>query len=121
MSNARVSSLRSMQGEANHNCAIAAVYIKPNGDSANRALFYLYKLLLNQQNRGQLSAGVTTFNHERMQVLDTFKDLGPVNEVFKTSDRQKSIEIFKKVVAVFFDFPFFPENYFVLHSFYCRH
>ena len=82
--------------EAMHNCAIAAVYIKPNGDSSNRALFYLYKLLLNQQNRGQLSAGVTTFNHSRLQVLDTFKDLGPVNEVFKTSDRQQSMDIFKR-------------------------
>lgn len=79
-----------------HNCAIAAVYIKENGDAANRALFYLYKLLLNQQNRGQLSAGVTTFNPSRMQILDTYKEIGPVNEVFKTSDRQQSFEIFKK-------------------------
>ncbi|MBI2654802.1 amidophosphoribosyltransferase [Candidatus Woesearchaeota archaeon] len=85
-----------MQGEANHNCAIAAVYIKENGDSANRALFYLYKLLLNQQNRGQLSAGVTTFNPKRMQVLDTYKDLGTVNEVFRTSDRIQSLDIFKR-------------------------
>jgi len=82
--------------EAMHQCGIAAVYIKENGDSANRALFYLYKLLLNQQNRGQLSAGVTTFNPSRMQILDTHKDLGPVNEVFKTSDRQTSLDIFKR-------------------------
>ena len=82
--------------EAKHECAIAAVYIKENGDSANRALFYLYKLLLNQQNRGQLSAGVTTYNSSRIQILDTYKELGPVNEVFKTSDRQQSIELFKR-------------------------
>ena len=82
--------------EAMHQCGIAAVYIKENGDSTNRALFYLYKLLLNQQNRGQLSAGITTFNPSRMQILDTYKDLGPVNEVFKTSDRQQSVEIFKR-------------------------
>ena len=82
--------------EAMHNCAIAAVYIKENGDSANKALFYLYKLLLNQQNRGQLSAGVTTFNPQRMQVLDTYRELGTVNEVFKTSDRQQSLEIFRR-------------------------
>ena len=85
-----------MEGEANHNCGIGAVYIKGNGDSANRALFYLYKILLNQQNRGQLSAGVTTYNDKRMQVLDTYKDLGPVNEVFKTSDRTQSLELFKR-------------------------
>jgi len=82
--------------EAMHQCGIAAVYIKENDDSANRALYYLYKLLLNQQNRGQLSAGVTTFNLSRMQILDTYKELGPVNEVFKTSDRQQSLEIFKR-------------------------
>lgn len=82
--------------EAMHQCGIAAAYIKENGDSANRALFYLYKLLLNQQNRGQLSAGVTTFNLSRMQVLDTYKDLGTVNEVFKTSDRPNSLDIFKR-------------------------
>src|SRR3990167_8024374 len=82
--------------EAMHQCGIAAVYIKENGNSANRALFYLYKLLLNQQNRGQLSAGITTFNESRMQVLDTYKELGTVNEVFRTSDRQQSLEIFKK-------------------------
>jgi amidophosphoribosyltransferase len=82
--------------EAKHECAIAAVYIKENGDAANRALFYLYKLLLNQQNRGQLSAGVTTFNHSRNQVLDTYKELGPVNEVFKTSNKLQSLEIFKR-------------------------
>ena len=85
-----------MSGEANHQCGIAAVYIKENGDSANKALFYLYKILLNQQNRGQLSAGVTTYNPSRMQILDTYKELGTVNEVFKTSDRQQSLEIFKK-------------------------
>lgn len=82
--------------EAMHQCGIAAVYIKENSDSANRALFYLYKLLLNQQNRGQLSVGVTTFNSSRMQILDTYKDLGTVNEVFKTSDRQQSFEIFRR-------------------------
>ena len=82
--------------EALHQCGIAAVYIKESGDSANRALFYLYKLLLNQQNRGQLSAGVTTFNPHRKQILDTYKDLGTVNEVFKTSDRQQSMDIFKR-------------------------
>src|SRR3990167_9126417 len=84
-----------MSDEANNQCGIAAVYIKENGDSANRALFYLYKLLLNQQNRGQLSAGVTTFNHSRSEILSTFKDLGTVNEVFKTSDKMQSYGIFK--------------------------
>ena len=85
-----------MSGEVKDECGIAAVYIKENSDAANRALFYLYKILLNLQNRGQLSAGITTFNEERVQLLDTFKNLGPVNEVFKTSNRLKSMNVFRR-------------------------
>ena len=77
-------------------CGICAVYIKDNGDADNKALFYLYKLLLNLQNRGQLSAGVTTYNPKRAQILDTYKDLGHVNEVLRTSSREKSFKIFKR-------------------------
>lgn len=84
-----------MLDEVHEECGIAAVYIKGDGDAANRALFYLYRLLLNLQNRGQLSAGITTYNPERMQILDTYKDLGHVNEVFRTSNREKSFKIFK--------------------------
>src|SRR3989344_1867568 len=85
-----------MHEDVFHNCGIAAVYIKGDGDAANRALFSLYRLLLNLQNRGQLSAGITTYNPERLQILDTHKDLGHVNEVFRTSNKEKSFHIFKK-------------------------
>ena len=68
--------------EAKHECGIAAAYIKENGDSANKALFYLYKMLLNLQHRGQLSAGITTYNPKRAQLIDTYKEIGTVNEVF---------------------------------------
>ena len=85
-----------MHEDVFHNCGIAAVYVKGNGDAANRALFYLYRLLLNLQNRGQLSAGVTTYNTKRLQLLDTYKDLGHVNEVFRTSNKEKSFKIFKR-------------------------
>ena len=90
-----------MSENLHENCGIAAVYIKENGngEAANKALFYLYKLLLNLQNRGQLSAGVTTYNPHREQLLDTHRDLGPVNEVFKTSDREQSLKIFKGMLA----------------------
>ena len=51
-----------MLDDIHEECGIAAVYVRKNGDAANKALFYLYKLLLNLQNRGQLSAGITTYN-----------------------------------------------------------
>ena len=85
-----------MGGEAKHECGIAAVYIKEDGDSANKALFYLYKMLLNLQHRGQLSAGITTYNKNRAQLIDTYKELGTVNEVFRTNDKLKSVEIFSR-------------------------
>tara|TARA_B100000315_G_scaffold133360_2_gene122873 strand:- start:896 stop:2452 length:1557 start_codon:yes stop_codon:yes gene_type:complete len=85
-----------MLDDVHEECGICAVYIKENGDAANKALFYLYKLMLNLQNRGQLSAGVTTYNPSRSQILDTYKDLGHVNEVFRTSNREKSFKIFKR-------------------------
>ncbi|MBW2976071.1 amidophosphoribosyltransferase [Candidatus Woesearchaeota archaeon] len=77
-------------------CGICAVCIKNNCDAANKALFYLYKLLLNLQNRGQLSAGITTYDPDRPQILDTYKELGHVNEAFKTSNKEKSFKIFKR-------------------------
>ncbi len=71
-------------------CGVAAVACK---DSSN-ALPLIYKLLLNQQSRGQLSAGVTTFNSDRDRLLKRYRNLGSVNEVFRTSKPLRSKAIF---------------------------
>lgn len=85
-----------MLEDLHEECGVAAVYLHQNGNPENKALFYLYKLLLNMQNRGQLSAGISTYNPNRRQILDTYKDIGTVNEVFKTSREDKSREIFRR-------------------------
>ena len=85
-----------MPCEAKEECGVAAVFLKEDGETANKALFYLYRLLLNLQNRGQLSAGITTYNKNRPELIDTYKELGTVNEVFKTSDKAESLNIFKR-------------------------
>ena len=77
-----------MLDDLHEECGICTVYIKDDKDAANKALFYLYKLMLNLQNRGQLSAGVTTFDSNSPHRLDTYKDLGHVNEVFKTRNKE---------------------------------
>ena len=82
-----------MGGEVHDECGVAAVSLKKGEDS--KALFYLYRLLLNLQNRGQLSAGITTYNESRPQMLSTYRNIGTVNEVFRTSNIQKSMDIFK--------------------------
>jgi amidophosphoribosyltransferase len=81
-----------MSCEAKHECGVAAVSLK----NSDKALFYLYKILLNLQNRGQLSAGVTTFNAKRPQLINTYRNIGTVNEVFRTSNFEKSMNIFKQ-------------------------
>ena len=82
--------------ELHTECGIAAVSIKPNSKDADKTVFYLYKLLLNLQHRGQLSAGITTYNKNRDQLIDTYKGIGMVNEVFKTNNSLKSFQVFKK-------------------------
>jgi len=85
-----------MPTEVREECGVAAVSFKENAESKNKALFYLYKILLNLQHRGQLSAGVSTFNKDRRQMLDTYRNIGTVNEVFQTSKKGKSMSIFKR-------------------------
>jgi len=48
------------------------------------------RMLLDIQNRGQLAAGITTYNPHRNQLIDTYKDVGNVSEVFRLSHRGKA-------------------------------
>ncbi len=81
-----------MPGEVKDECGVAAVQLHkplakyPHGGSA----FYLYKMLLQMQNRGQLSAGITTFNAQRQQLIDTRKKVGAVSELFATKIKPKA-------------------------------
>ena len=47
------------------------------------------RMLLDIQNRGQLAAGMTTYNPHRHQLIDTHKEVGNVSEVFRLSHRGK--------------------------------
>ena len=73
-------------------CGIAAVSLpkdlkeRPLGGAA----YYLYKMLLQQQHRGQQSAGITTYRKDRTQLIDTHKGLGMVNEVFRSHHEEKN-------------------------------
>ena len=49
----------------------------------------LIKGLMDLQNRGQLSAGITTFNQNRKRILQTYKDNGKVDEVFRINHKYK--------------------------------
>jgi len=83
--------------ELHHECGIAAIYhlagephpLCPEGgpDEVSRLL---PRMLLDIQNRGQLAAGMTSFNPAREQLLETHKDVGTVSEVFRLSHRGKA-------------------------------
>ncbi|HAA49780.1 MAG TPA: amidophosphoribosyltransferase [Planctomycetaceae bacterium] len=76
-----------------HECGIAAVYHLPNRETsrlapsqgAQETSRLMPRLLLDIQNRGQLAAGMTTFNPNRKQLIDTHRDVGTVTEVFHLS------------------------------------
>ncbi len=77
--------------ELHHECGIAAICHLPgarpsplapkHGPEAVSRL--IPRLLLDIQNRGQLAAGMTSFNPRRNQLIDTHKDVGTVTEVFQ--------------------------------------
>jgi amidophosphoribosyltransferase len=56
-------------------------------------------MLQDIQNRGQLAAGMTTYNPDRPLILDTMKDIGTVAEVFRLSHRGKSEAIMEAYVG----------------------
>ena len=87
-----------MEDEVKEECAVAGVSLQndlrshPEGGAA----YYLYEMLLQMQNRGQLAAGITTYNQNRMHVIDTRKKIGTVSELFATSIKPKAQAIMRK-------------------------
>jgi amidophosphoribosyltransferase len=80
-----------------HECGVAAIYHLPDHEPSrmcptqgpDEVSRLMPRMLLDIQNRGQLSAGMTTFNPDRNQLIDTYKNLGSVSEVFRMSRRNK--------------------------------
>jgi len=78
-------------------CGVAAVYHLPSREEsplcpesgAEEVSRLMPRMLLDVQNRGQLAAGMTTYNPRRKQLIDTYKEVGTVSEVFRTNHRAK--------------------------------
>ncbi|MFO0851562.1 MAG: amidophosphoribosyltransferase [Gemmataceae bacterium] len=89
--------------ELRHECGIAAVYLfdptvpsplLPGGpDTAHRLI---PRMLRDLQNRGQLSAGFATYNPNRELLLDTYKDVGTVDQAFRAYHPKKFESILKE-------------------------
>ncbi|MBI81676.1 MAG: amidophosphoribosyltransferase [Planctomycetaceae bacterium] len=83
--------------ELHHECGVAAIYhlpghqvspLSPLGDPEQVSRL-MPRMLLDIQNRGQLSSGFTTYNPQRKRLIDTYKDVGSVSEVFRLSHQGK--------------------------------
>ena len=79
-----------------HECGVAALYhlpgpsspLIPKGDPKNTSRL-MPRMLLDLQNRGQLAAGVSTFNPNRDQIIETYKEIGTVIEAFRLNHSGK--------------------------------
>jgi len=83
--------------DLHHECGLAAIYHLPDAESSplcpaqgqEEVSRLVPRMLLDIQNRGQLSAGMTVWNPQRSQLLATYKEVGGVSEVFRMSHRGK--------------------------------
>ncbi|MEM7455725.1 MAG: amidophosphoribosyltransferase [Planctomycetota bacterium] len=92
--------------ELHHECGVAAIYHLQGGDVSelcptehpSGASRLIPRMLLDMQNRGQLSAGMTRYSPdpENGQLLDTYRELGSVQEVFRLSHNAKAASLMKQ-------------------------
>ncbi|MEM1226385.1 MAG: amidophosphoribosyltransferase [Planctomycetota bacterium] len=93
--------------ELNHECGVAAIYhLSGRGrspmctvDGPRQISRLLPRMLLDIQNRGQLAAGMTTFNSDRSTLLKTRRDVGSVTEVFRLNHRAKAEALMKTLAG----------------------
>lgn len=92
--------------ELYHECGVAAIYQLP-GDTPsplcpdsnpNHASRLIPRMLLDMQNRGQLSAGISRYheNPQNGQLIDTYREIGSVQEVFRLSHSAKAANLMKR-------------------------
>lgn len=90
--------------ELRDECGVAAIYHLPgrgvsplcaeHGPNAVSRL--MPRMLLDIQNRGQLAAGMTSYDPHRNQLIDTYKDVGTVCEVFRMNHRAEYESLIKE-------------------------
>ncbi len=93
-----------MKEDLKHECGLAALYWLDEPYVENGAALkglesvagLMPSMLLDLQNRGQLAAGMTSYDPDRTQILHTFKDVGTVSEVFRMSHTGKHASILEE-------------------------
>lgn len=93
-----------------HECGVAALYWldKPISDpgpasdlvNGGNVAALMPAMLLDLQNRGQLASGMSTYNPYRTRVLNTYKEIGTVNEAFRMSHPGKFKSILEEYAGL---------------------
>lgn len=92
--------------ELHHECGVAAIYHLPGkpasklapGQDPDQTSTLIPRMLLDMQNRGQLSAGISRYHPTPTngQLIDTYRELGSVQEVFRLSHSAKAASLMQK-------------------------
>ena len=93
--------------ELHHECGVAAIYhLSGRGrspvctsDGPREISRLLPRMLLDIQNRGQLAAGMATYDASRPRLIKTRRDVGTVTEVFRLNHRAKCEAIQRQLVG----------------------
>lgn len=95
-------------GELYHECGVAAVFHAPLGEPHPRIPLVgdpssvsrlIPRMLLDMQNRGQLAAGMASYNPHRDALIETYKQLGTVTEAFRLNHRSKFESIMREMAG----------------------
>lgn len=90
--------------ELHHECGVAALYCLTGraerssvwtGDPDQLSRL-MPRMLLDLQNRGQLAAGMATYNPDRDKLIDTYKEIGTVIEAFRLNEPTKYASIMEE-------------------------
>ena len=90
-----------------HECGVAAIYhlpgdphrLAPKGDPSQVSR-HIPRLLLEIQNRGQLAAGMTSYRPDQPQLIDTYKDVGTVTEVFHLNHQAEALSLMDEYAGI---------------------
>ena len=96
--------------ELHEECGVVAIYHFVNDEASekselcgtldpNEVTRLLPRMLLDVQNRGQLSAGITSYNEKRTPLLTTYKDVGTVAEAFCQNHKDAFDKIMKNLLG----------------------
>lgn len=90
--------------ELHHECGVAAIYHLPGepasplcpAEGPEHVSRLMPRMLLDIQNRGQLAAGICSYNPTRDQLLRVHKDVGSVTEVFRLAHRHDAEKLMQE-------------------------